>query len=379
MLLVVTGGGTGGHVYPCISIARSFIEQHPGAEVLFVGSDSGREEGSASAAGIAFKGLALSGLVGRSPLQSARAVIRFVAGERECRKMLEGSAPFCVVGTGGYASAPACFAARGLQIPYILLEMNYKPGIVTRLLARRSYAVAMAYTETREILPDGVRAVMTGVPVRLEISRLSSAESRATAAAEGMEEFGLKPDRRTVMVVGGSQGARALNLSVWEALPGISGRDDLQVLHLTGPGDFDDERRREAERATSSAQISYTALPYTERMDLAYAVADLVVARSGAGTIAELVAAVVPSVLVPYPFAAGGHQAANAEKLAATGAAEVCGQEGDSASRAVELAIVTVCDDMALERMRKAAASSVSGVDGTRGIITLVEELARGV
>lgn len=372
MRLVVSGGGTGGHVYPAIAIARSFGTL-PGNEIVFVGSATGPEGKAARDAGIKFEGLELAGVVGKSPTAALRAILLFARATLRCRKLFKDMRPSCVVGTGGYAAAPACFAAAWMKLPLVLHEMNFKPGLVTRLLSRRAGAVAVAFEGTVGLLGRGARARVTGVPVRAEIEALAVSGPRSRAREEALEQFGLEDGRRTLLVFGGSQGAQAINDATFEALPKLAERSDIQVLHLTGSGGYEDPRRPALEQSLAATGLLYKAIEYCDRMELAYSIADLALARAGAGTIAEITAAGVPALLVPYPHAAG-HQELNAHELEVSGAVRVVAQDGESASCGFTSALLLLDDRVELERMREAM-RSLRGVTGTEGIAALVEEL----
>ncbi len=371
MRLVITGGGTGGHIYPAIAVAKYF-QDVPGTEIIFIGSFAGPEGDSARAAGLHFEGLELSGLVGKDPVAAVRALGRFSAATVRCRRLFKSERPDCLVGTGGYAAAPATFAAAWMKVPFVAIEPNFQPGLVTRVLSRRAGAVAVAFDGTAALLPHGARVRVTGVPVRREIERLASDDAHDEAKEEALRFFELEQGRPTLLVFGGSQGAQALNDALWSVLESNETRADLQILHLTGKRAHQDPRRSRAESKASRGSV-YKALPYCYRMELAYGVADLALTRAGAGTIAELAAAALPAVLVPYPYASG-HQDLNARELAASGAALVVDQEGDSAERAVREALSLMHDAERLARMRNAL--RVPGRTlGTEGIAALVEEL----
>jgi UDP-N-acetylglucosamine--N-acetylmuramyl-(pentapeptide) pyrophosphoryl-undecaprenol N-acetylglucosamine transferase len=372
--LVVTGGGTGGHVYPAIAVAEYIKESDPASTVTFVGSAGGPEADAARAAGIPFEGLTVAGLIGKSPLKAIKALLMFARSTMRCRRLFKKLEPDRVLGTGGYAAATACLTALWSRVPLLLLEMNYEPGWVTRLFARRARTVAVAHQGTAARLSPRANVVVTGVPVRAEIEALAGEEARRAAADEAIETFGLEKGRRTLLVFGGSQGAQAINEALWAALPALAGRADLQVLHMTGKNNFDVPERSGAEAAAAAGRLLYAALPYSERMDLAFAVADLAISRAGAGTVAELTAAMLPSVLVPYPHATGGHQEKNARALAETGAVVVIPQTGGSASDAVSFAIGLMDDRGELAAMKEAARSA-RGAGGTKGIARLLEEL----
>ncbi len=372
MRLVVTGGGTGGHIYPALALARHF-QDIPGNEVLFIGSLMGPEGEAAREAGLRFEGLQLAGLVGKRPAAAVKAAWLFARAAFGCRELFRKWRPDCVIGTGGYASAPACFTAVARDIPLILHEMNYEPGLVTRLLSRRAAAVATAFEGTAGLLKRPERARVTGVPVREHIEELSDPPARLAARAEGIKKLELEEQRMTLLVFGGSQGAQVINRSLWEMLPGIAGNADLQVLHLTGRNGFDEPGRSSAEARLAGTALLYRPLAYLEEMHLAYAVADLAVSRSGAGTVAELAAAGLPAVLVPFPHA-GGHQERNARGLEERGAARVVPQEDLSAVKAFDEAL-RILEDVAILESMKQAAGAMGPATGTEGIAALVEEL----
>ena len=374
MRVAVTGGGTGGHVYPAAAIANKLVTSHPGAEVVFIGSSSGPEAKVAHDQGIDFEGLDLQGFSRKRLIERFKALLLFARGTSRCLKMLKRRRISCVVGTGGYAAAPACFAALLLRIPLILNEMNFEPGMVTRILSRRARVVTLAFEGTAGLLPNGSRTVVTGVPVRPEIEAIRDSEKRIGARNEALGVFGIQEGRRTLVVFGGSQGSEAINRAVWELLPGFAEREDLQVLHLTGKNGYEGGPRRELEERLAESLLIYRALAYTNRMDLAYSVADLALARAGGGTIAELTAAGVPSVLVPFPHATGAHQEENAERLADYGATRVIRQKDDSANDAVVVALRLLDDVEALESMRTGCADFYRG-NAAKGIVDLVLEL----
>jgi len=212
------------------------------------------------------------------------------------------------------------------------------------------------------------------VPVRPEIEALADGDARLRARLAAVERFGLERSRKTLLVFGGSQGAQALNTALWRSIPSLQQRKELQVLHVTGPKNFGSSEHEAALGSLEGAPLVYRPYGYMERMDLAYAAADLAVCRSGAGTIAELMAARVPAVLVPFPHATGGHQEKNARALERTGAVTVTSQVDGVADRAIEVAISTL-DDAGMLRSMAEAAATTARPDGAKGIVALIEEV----
>ncbi|MBN2169263.1 MAG: hypothetical protein JW738_08465, partial [Actinobacteria bacterium] len=256
----------------------------------------------------------------------------------------------------------------------ILSEMNYNPGIVTKMLAGRAYAVALAYENTGKMLKKKANTVLTGIPVRKEIEVLKDIQTCKKTKSEALREFGLEKKRNTLLVFGGSQGAKAINSAVWRNLGRFSQRDDLQVLHITGKRDDNDADIKSFQENIEDGELIYKAVPYMEKMNLAYAVCDLALTRGGGGTLAELTVAGVPSVIVPYPYAADDHQSRNAEAIVGAGAAILVRQTGDDAGEAVNEAIKLLDDPDKLSEMSMNCGDVYLG-NGSNGIIELLRGL----
>ncbi len=256
--------------------------------------------------------LKLSGFSRRPDARNLKAAAQLLSAFRICRRMMRKERPQIAVGFGGYASVPGLLAAWTLGVPLLLHEQNVVPGTANRLLAPLARAIAVSFPETLALIPRWERkAVVTGNPLL----------SRGKGKGDPHAFFGLQPGRKTVVVMGGSQGAATLNRAVLEALRRWSGREDLQVVHAVGRDKYQ-EFAEEAAKVDYSGLI-YRSLDFVERMDLLYRVADLVVCRAGASTVSELAAAGRGAILVPYPYATASHQEANAEVLRKAGAAVV--------------------------------------------------------
>jgi UDP-N-acetylglucosamine--N-acetylmuramyl-(pentapeptide) pyrophosphoryl-undecaprenol N-acetylglucosamine transferase len=309
--ILIAGGGTAGHVFPALALAGRLVDE--AHEVCFAGTATGQEARLVPAAGYRFEEIEARPLerkVSRRALTAPVAAVRSVGQVRP----LAGWADV-VVGMGGYVSVPVALAALRSRRPLVLHEQNAVPGLANRTLARPARTIALAFAEARRAFPRSTRTVVTGNPVREAI--LAVSDRREELALEARRELDLGP-RRTVVVFGGSQGALHVNRSVVEALVRLE-RDDLQVLLLTGPAHAEAMQVAVA----GSGPIPVRVLGFLERMELAYAVADLVVARSGATTVAELAVCGVPSILIPYPYATGRHQEANARALQRAGGASM--------------------------------------------------------
>ncbi len=314
MRVLIAGGGTAGHVFPALALAGVLAGRH-GADVTFAGTAGGLEADLVPAAGFPFVPVEARPLVRKVSVRAARAPIAALRSVRRCRPLVEEAD--AVVGMGGYVSVPAVLAALRSRRPVVLHEQNAVPGLANRLLARPARTVALSFAEAERLLPRRARTVVTGNPVREKI--VAVRETREALVREALRELDLEEGRRTVVVFGGSQGALHVNRATAGALGLLRGRSDLQVVLLTGPAHIEEARRS----LPREGALRVTTLAFLDRMELAYAVADLVVSRAGATTVAEVTACGLPSLLIPYPYATGRHQEANARAVQRAGAARV--------------------------------------------------------
>ncbi len=323
MRVLLAGGGTAGHVFPSLAVADALVRARADAEVVFVGTARGLEARLVPEAGWPLVEVGVLPLrrrlhpsLGKVPVALARAVRDVVALIRDTD--VRAAAVF-----GGYVSLPLALAAAWTRTPYVVHEQNAVPGVANRLAVRRAAAVAVTFPSSAARFPASARVEVTGNPVRPGLA----GGDRQALRAQALETFGLDPARRTLLVFGGSQGARRINAAAVAALGCWSDPGALQVLHATGRGAYP-ETAAAYSRAAGAAggdddRVLVRAVDFFDRMDLAYAAADVVLCRAGASSIAELTLLGLPSVLVPYPHATGDHQRRNAEDLAAAGGARV--------------------------------------------------------
>ncbi len=314
MRVLVAGGGTAGHIFPALALGRELAEAH-GAEVRFAGTPTGQEAHLVPEAGFAFEPVDARPLRRELSLQAVTAPAAALRSMSRCAPLV--AAADVVVGMGGYVSVPVGAAAARAKRPLVLHEQNAVPGLANRVLARRARIVALTFAEAAPTLPRRTRTVVTGNPVRAPI--LTVHEEHRTLAGEARAALGLEADRRTVVVFGGSQGALSVDVAAVEAIGLLRDRDDLQVLLLTGPSHEQAMRARVGDPGDLLVRVR----GFLDRMELAFAVADLVVCRAGATTCAEIAVCGLPAVLVPYPYATGDHQIANARALERAGASTV--------------------------------------------------------
>lgn len=348
--VLLAGGGTAGHVVPSLATAAALRALRPELVIEFVGSARGLESRLVPAAGWTLHPVAAAPLRGRLSAQTLRAPVVVWRASSDVARLIRARHVAAACTFGGYVSGPLALGARRAGIPLLVHEQNAVPGLANRLAARwaRTVAASVPGTETR--FPHPERVVVTGSPVRPELTGADVREARDDA----LEQFGLDRDRFTLLAFGGSLGARRIN----DALTGSAALwkhpGGLQVLHLTGEGEHVAVRER-WERSETAVLVR--CLAFVDRMELAYAAADLALCRAGASTVAELTTVGLPSILVPYPHAAADEQSANARALAETGAAQVVKDEELSAQRLVTVVERMIDDPEACARAASAARS----------------------
>lgn len=306
---IVSGGGTGGHIFPAISIANALKSKLPNAEILFVGAIGRMEMERVPAAGYRIEGLPVSGFDRKNMLRNVKVLINVVKSIIIARRIILKFKPDVVIGVGGYASAPTLRAASALNVPTLIQEQNSYAGVTNKLLARKAAKICVAYDNMGKFFPLE-KIIKTGNPVRQDLFKIES------KAAEAYKFFGFSPEKKTILIVGGSLGARTINQSVTAFLPSISA-SGLQVIWQTGK--FYIESAKKASEAYTSPELLVT--DFVSRMDYAYSIADLVISRAGASSISELCLLAKPVILVPSPNVAEDHQTQNAMALVSKEAA----------------------------------------------------------
>ncbi|MCL5022999.1 MAG: undecaprenyldiphospho-muramoylpentapeptide beta-N-acetylglucosaminyltransferase [Nitrospirae bacterium] len=310
MRVVIAGGGTGGHLFPGIAVAEELKRMDGSVEVIFVGTEHGIEASIVPREGYPLRYVRAEGVVGRSPVKTVKAGIKTLLSLYDSRTLLRQLRPDALVGLGGYASFGPLLTGALMSIPTVIMEQNSVPGSANRVLGRLVDAVCATYHESISFFPKN-KTYITGNPVRREIV--------SAGREEAYELFGLERGKFTILVFGGSAGARRINSAVCGSFAHLHDlKEKIQFLHQAGKSDFETVRetyRKWGFRGTVAA--------FVHQMAEAYAVADLVISRAGATTLAELTAVGRPAILVPYPFAAANHQEMNAQRLAEMGAARV--------------------------------------------------------
>ncbi len=365
---IVAGGGTAGHTLPGIAVARALVARgHPADSIHFVGSERGTEVRLVPDAGFTLTALPGRGIQRRFTLENLGAVTGLLRAFGSASGLVRRRRPSVVVALGGYASVACALAAALHRIPIVVAEQNAVPGAANRIVARFAKAAAVSFADTG--LP---RAVVTGNPVRPEILAVDRERDRLPAR----RARGLPEDRTVVVAFGGSLGARRINRAVTGLVARWEQRRDLAVVHVVGERDWDDPTARGEERLGEKG-ILYRPVRYEDDMPTALAAADLVVARAGATTVAELAVLGLPGVLVPLPIATADHQTANARALVDRGAARLVPDAELDVDR-LEAEVGALVEDPARLAAMGEAARGVGRPDAAERVADLVEEHARG-
>jgi UDP-N-acetylglucosamine--N-acetylmuramyl-(pentapeptide) pyrophosphoryl-undecaprenol N-acetylglucosamine transferase len=303
MKLVIAGGGTGGHLFPGIAVAEEFLARNNDNEVLFVGTERGIEARVVPAAGYRLELVSAAGIRGKGILSQIKGALMILYGYSQSRIILKEFRPDLVLGVGGYASLPIVLASRGMLIPRFIHEQNAIPGMTNKLLARFADKVFITLEESAKYFPKE-KAFLTGNPLRRQIL------AQAAQVVAGEPRSGGK-GRFRLLIIGGSQGARAINLAMMAAIPFLERiKDKLEIVHQTGTKDAE-----EVAEAYRRHGFDGAALPFIDDMARAYQRADLVICRAGATTIAEVTATGKACIFIPFPHAVDDHQRRNAEAL----------------------------------------------------------------
>ena len=354
--VVIAGGGTGGHLYPGIAVARELLARRPGSTVTFAGTEKGIEFRVVPREGFELDTIRRGGLKGKAIADRARGALLIPLGMRDAWRIVSRRRPDLVIGVGGYSSGPVVLTAALRGVPTMLLEQNAVPGLTNRMLARVVKAAAVTYESTRSFF--GSKAFVSGNPVRAEFV------DRQEAA--GAHESGLH-----LLIFGGSQGAHAINAAMVAAAPELARLGvPLRITHQTGERDVEMVRQGYA-----AAGLTATVEAFLYDMGVRLGQADLVVCRAGATTLAELTAAGKPSILIPLPTATDDHQRRNAEALASTGAADVMLQQ-DATGPALAARITSLVHDQGARTRMSAAARALARPDAARVIVDHAVALA---
>jgi len=335
---IISGGGTGGHIFPAISIANALKKLLPDAEILFVGALGRMEMERVPAAGYPIEGLPISGFNRKNMLRNIKVIWNVLHSMFLARKIIKRFKPDAAIGVGGYASAATLRAASALGIPTLIQEQNSYAGVTNKLLARKAKKICVAYEGMERFFPAS-KIIITGNPVRQDLF------TQAPKSDEAYRYFGFDPKKKTILVVGGSLGARTINQSMIAGLEKLS-NEEVQVIWQTGKYYF--ENALLASESYKSRKLLVT--DFVSRMDLAYSIADLVISRAGASSISELCLMAKPVILVPSPNVAEDHQTQNALALERKEAAVLI-KDADAGTQLVDKALEMIVNEKELKKL----------------------------
>ena len=302
--IIISGGGTGGHIFPAVSIANAIKEQRPDTEILFVGAEGRMEMHRVPAAGYPIKGLPIAGFNRKNLLKNIPVLIKLFKSQQLAKAIIKEFKPHAAVGVGGYASGPTLKVAGNMGIPTLLQEQNSYAGVTNKLLAKQAHKICVAY-EGMERFFEKEKIILTGNPVRQDLLNHTASQ------AEAIKSFGLDPNKKTILVLGGSLGARTINNCIIQNLDKIK-NSDVQFIWQTGKI-YIEEARDSVSKTGGLSMIHVT--DFISNMGIAYRAADLVISRAGAGSISEFCLLQKPVILVPSPNVAEDHQTKNALAL----------------------------------------------------------------
>jgi UDP-N-acetylglucosamine--N-acetylmuramyl-(pentapeptide) pyrophosphoryl-undecaprenol N-acetylglucosamine transferase len=358
MRVLIAAGGTGGHIYPGIAVAKEILRRQPESEVGFVGTARGLESRLVPQAGFKLSIIDSAGLKNVGPVARARGLLVLPKSFLTARGLIKAFQPDVVIGAGGYVSGPVLLTAALLNLPTLVMESNALPGWTNRVLARFVDKAAVSFDVALPFFRG--KGFVTGNPVRREFFEIPAKQR--------------EPGQFSILVFGGSQGAHAINEAMIAALPALAGlKDVLRITHQTGERDFDTAQRAYL-AAGWDERASVT--KYIDNMVAAFAGVDLVISRAGATTTAELIAAGKASIMVPFPFAADDHQRKNAEALAQAGAGRMILQQDLSAERLAREITSLVSEPERINEMEQAARKLARG-DAAAAVVDMIEKLVR--
>jgi UDP-N-acetylglucosamine--N-acetylmuramyl-(pentapeptide) pyrophosphoryl-undecaprenol N-acetylglucosamine transferase len=309
---ILSGGGTGGHIYPAVAIANELKSRFPDAEFLFVGAKDKMEMQKVPQAGYKIIGLWIAGLQRKFTLENAMFPFKLIDSLWKSRKILKDFKPNAVIGTGGFASGPLLQMANMLQIPTLIQEQNSYPGITNKLLSKKANKICVAYENVAAFFPKD-KMIITGNPVRQDLIDISNIK------ADALQYFNLSADKKTILILGGSLGARRLNQLVEKELPNFANLN-IQILWQCGKLYFEEYKKYNSQTPEGGTDSdnkinNVQVFAFIDRMDLVYAAADIVISRAGASSVSELCIVGKPVIFIPSPNVAEDHQTKNAQSI----------------------------------------------------------------
>lgn len=355
--VIISGGGTGGHIYPAIAIAKEIERRYPNAEFLFVGAKDRMEMEKVPQAGYTIKGLWISGIQRKLSLENLKFPFKLLSSLYVSNTILKAFKPDVVIGTGGFASGPLLYMASLKKVPALIQEQNSYAGITNKLLSKKASTICVAYDNMQRFFPKE-RLVKTGNPVRSDLLSIDSKR------ADALSKYALTPNAKTILIIGGSLGARAINKLVSEHIDFFK-KQGVQVLWQTGKLYYDQYKQFQSE----NIQV----MPYIDQMDMAYAAADIIVSRAGASSVSELCIVGKTTIFIPSPNVAEDHQTKNAQAISSKDAAIL--MKESAASRDFANVMTTLLEDESKRMALGEKIKSLALPEATKHIVNEVQKL----
>ncbi|GIN91457.1 UDP-N-acetylglucosamine--N-acetylmuramyl-(pentapeptide) pyrophosphoryl-undecaprenol N-acetylglucosamine transferase [Siminovitchia terrae] len=342
MKIIVSGGGTGGHVYPALALIRTIKKKHPDTKFLYIGTERGLESNIIRRENIPFEAVEITGFRRSLSFENIKTVLRFLKGVKRSKQIINDFKPDAVIGTGGYVSAPVVYAAAKKKVPAVIHEQNSVPGLTNKFLSKYVQKVALCFDSAKEFFP-AQKVILTGNP---RASEVVGKESRGE-----LVKLGLKENIPTALITGGSRGARPINEAVIKSLAQLTNKP-YQVLYITGEVHFEDVKK-EVELIGASPNV--VVVPFIHNMEEVLTEIDVVVGRAGATSLAEITALGLPSILIPSPYVTNNHQEKNASVLTSAGAAIMLQEKDLSSQRLMAALDEILLDDKKRQNMSEAS------------------------
>lgn len=363
MNIVVTGGGTGGHIYPALALIREIKKENKDANFIYIGTEKGLESKLVPRENIPFHSIHITGFKRSLSFENVKTIARFLKGVGNSKRMLKEFKADVVIGTGGYVCGPVVYAAAKLGIPTIIHEQNSVPGLTNKFLSRYVDKIAVCFEEAKEFFPNN-KVILTGNPRASEVLNQDGIKGRLSV--------GLRTKKPVVLIVGGSRGAKPINEAVLKALAQF-GQKPYQVLYVTGEVHYD-EVKKEVELIGNPENVIIK--PFVHNMPEVLAGTDLTVARAGATTLAELTSLGIPSILIPSPYVTNNHQEKNAHSLSDHDAATILLEKDLTSQKLIDEIDCILMDEKKLKKM-KDAAKNLGIPDAAKRLYQVMLELVK--
>ncbi|MBZ4687001.1 MAG: UDP-N-acetylglucosamine--N-acetylmuramyl-(pentapeptide) pyrophosphoryl-undecaprenol [Clostridia bacterium] len=367
MKVILSGGGTGGHIYPALAIGTLLKERYPETKILYVGTANGLEASIVPKEGIDFATVTVEGLPRRLSPKGVKVLLKLLKGSWQSRQILRKFCPDIIVATGGYVCGPISYLAARQGVKLVLHEQNALPGLTNRLLSKKADLICTTFKESIQYFPQAKNVVLTGLPIRQQIIE--------TSRDAGARALGIDPEKFIILVTGGSRGAKRLNDAMLEVIKYFTNKTHFHIIHITGNAGYEDFIRELKNHGIDHEAIgNITIKPYLHGMHYALACANVVVGRAGATFISEITAKGIPAILIPYPYAAENHQHANAMSLVRNGAALIIKDDQLTGQKLLSTLKELLKNNDKLQEM-KTKSKMLGKPDAGEKIVNLIESL----